>query len=85
MKRLLIFFIVCLVLCIATIRDDSYPISTVNELISLFDQKEYQWTHTNIKLENDIDFSSQQSIKPLGTREDNNECVAFSGIFNGNG
>ena len=62
----------------------SVPVTTADDLISLFKHATGNTVTTNIELLDDLDFSSSTLTLPLGAFS-NGTCVSFSGVFQGNG
>ena len=60
------------------------PVATADDLISLFEHATGNTLQTNIEVTADLDFSSSTLTLPLGAFS-NGTCVAFSGVFQGNG
>ena len=59
-------------------------VGTADDLINLFNDATGTTLKENIKVTADLDFSSSGLTLPLGASDDG-KCVAFSGVFQGNG
>ena len=59
-------------------------VATADDLISLFKHATGNTLQTDIEVTADLDFSSSNLTLPLGAFS-NGTCVAFSGVFQGNG
>ena len=62
----------------------THPVATADDLISLFKHATGNTLQTDIEVTADLDFSSSNLTLPLGAFS-NGTCVAFSGVFQGNG
>ena len=74
-------FVVVLSL-VSTVSCDT--VATADDLISLFKHATGNTLQTDIEVAADLDFSSSNLTLPLGAFS-NGTCVAFSGVFQGNG
>ena len=81
MLRLLSSFVVVLSLDSIVSCD---TVATADDLISLFNNATGNTLQTDIEVTADLDFSSSNLRRPLGAFF-NGTCVAFSGVFQGNG
>ena len=62
----------------------THPVATADDLISLFNDATGNTLQTHIEVTADLDFSSSNLTLPLGAFF-NGTCVAYSGVFQGNG
>ena len=62
----------------------THPVATADDLISLFKNAHDETLKIDIEVTADLDFSSSNLTLPLGAFS-NGTCVAFSGVFQGNG
>lgn len=80
-------FSICLtlgVMCLLALDSHAITISSATELINLFNESKENVVETEIEVLNDLDFSSANLTYPLGVKEDGT-CVAYRGVFHGNG
>ena len=75
---LLFLSFICASLC------HSVPVNTADDLINLFQNASGDTLKTDIIVIADLDFSASNLTLPLGAFS-NGTCVAFSGLFQGNG
>ena len=84
MKDFFVFSITIATLCCCLICSYGYDVSSVSQLVSLFDAQSQGTLTQNINLLSDLDFSTFKMTYPLGGKASGG-CVTFNGVLSGNG
>ena len=83
-KERALLLVTVLIGVLSVSQGDVYEVRTAQDLMKLFEGVSGTTLTSHVALLSDLDFSSSTLTLPLGASS-NGKCVAFSGVFEGNG